>query len=125
MSGRGYAREADRVRRVKGIAGLAALALVGLLGLRAGLVPEEAAVRALVAGAAAYFVAWWGAIHVVRMIAEAEAHTERKAAQEATEELERIVNEEQARLAAQAPGPEQDPAFEGLGAAPAGAGSSG
>lgn len=97
---RRQARAADRVRRAKGAAALAVLVAVGLLSLHAGLPAADTAVRALVAGVAAYFAAWWGAIHIVGVIDQAETRIAQAAAEEAA--ALRAAELEQAAAAARA-----------------------
>lgn len=66
------------IRRAKGAAGLVVFLLTGLLALRAGLPGPDAAIRALVAGIGAYFVAWGVAVTVWRQLALAELETARE-----------------------------------------------
>lgn len=77
-----HPRARASIRRVKGAAGLGAFGLILLLCLRAGLLPAEAGVRALVGGIVAYFLSWRIAVTVWRQIAlgELEAARERRAA---------------------------------------------
>ena len=70
------------IRRAKGAAGLGAFLLVGLLSLRAGLPTPDAAIRALLGGVVAYFLAWRIAVTVWRQIALAELEGARRRRQE-------------------------------------------
>ena len=81
------------IRRTKGWAGLVAFLLIGLLSYQAGLPGPESLTRALVAGMAAYFVAWGIAVAVWRQLAlmELEAARERREARLAA--LESITEE--------------------------------
>lgn len=73
-----HPRARASIRRIKGAVGLGAFLLVLLLSLRAGLLPAEAAARALIGGIAAYFVAWMIAVTVWRQIALAELEAARE-----------------------------------------------
>jgi hypothetical protein len=77
-----HPRARASIRRIKGGAGLAAFLLVLLLSLRAGLLPADAAARALLGGLVAYFAAWAIAVTVWRqlVLAELEAARERRRA---------------------------------------------
>ena len=66
------------IRRAKGIAGLGTFLVVGILALRAGILAPEALVRALVAGLAAYWLAWGVAVTVWRQIALGELEAARR-----------------------------------------------
>jgi len=74
-----HPRAAYAIRRAKGFGGLFGLAVVGWLSCRAGALPVDAAIRALVGGMAGYVAAWMVAVQVWRhlVIAEARAVAER------------------------------------------------
>ena len=65
------------ISRAKGGAGLLVFLIVGLLSLNAGLLAQDAALRALGAGLVAYFLAWGVAVTVWRQLALAELETAR------------------------------------------------
>jgi uncharacterized membrane protein YccC len=72
-----HPRAQASIRRVKGAAGLGVFLCVLLLSLRAGLLPADAALRALLSGIGAYFVAWGIAVTVWRQLALAELEAAR------------------------------------------------
>lgn len=86
-----HPRAAVQVTRVKAWAGLAGFALVAFLSMQAGVPTADALLRALVAGVAAYLVAWACAVAVWRHLVIAELRAVRRARADAV-----------ARLAAQA-----------------------
>lgn len=73
-----HPRATAGIRRAKGMAGLLVFLIVGLLSLRAGILPGEAAARALGAGIVAYLLAWGAAVTVWRQIALAELEQARR-----------------------------------------------
>jgi len=73
MSISAHPRATDSIRRTKGWGGILGLVLVGWLSLRAGVVPFEAALRALAGGVAGYVAAWLVAVQVWRHLVVAEA----------------------------------------------------
>jgi hypothetical protein len=75
----GHPRAAYSIRRTKGYGGLIGLLLVGWLSHRAGALPVDAAVRALVGGIVGYVACWMISVQVWRhlVIAEARAAAER------------------------------------------------
>ena len=73
-----HPRARASIRRAKGIAGLGTFLLVGVLALRGGILAPEALIRALLAGLAAYWLAWGVAVTVWRQIALGELETARK-----------------------------------------------
>ena len=73
-----HPRATAGIRRAKGAAGLGAFLFVALLSFRAGLPAPDAAVRGLLFGVVAYFLAWGTAVTVWRQIALAELETARK-----------------------------------------------
>ena len=73
-----HPRARASIRRAKGIAGLGTFLVVGFLALRAGILAPEALVRALIAGLAAYWLAWGVAVTVWRQIALGELEAARK-----------------------------------------------
>lgn len=73
-----HPRARAQIRRAKGGAGLLAFLMVGLLSLQAGSPEPDAAVRGLVAGVAAYFVAWAVAVTVWRQLALGELEQARR-----------------------------------------------
>ena len=77
-----HPRATAGIRRTKGAVGLAAFLLVGLLSLRAGLPAPDAAIRGLISGIVAYFLAWGVAVTVWRQIALAELEQARSRRQE-------------------------------------------
>lgn len=78
-----HPRAAAQVARVKAWAGLAGFALVALLSLRADVPTADALARALVAGVAAYLLAWACAVAVWRHLVLAELEAARRAHAEA------------------------------------------
>ncbi len=60
------------IRRAKGAAGLAFFLIVALLSVRAGLPWPDVAIRGLLGGIIAYFVAWGIAVTIWRQIALVE-----------------------------------------------------
>ena len=74
-----HPRAAYSIRRMKGYGGLLGLLLVGWLSYRAGALPVDAALRALVGGIVGYVACWTISVQVWRqlVIAEARAATER------------------------------------------------
>jgi hypothetical protein len=79
MSVSGHPRAAYSIRRAKGFGGLFGLLLVGWLSWRAGALPVDAALRALIGGVAGYIACWMVSVQVWRhlVIAEARAAAER------------------------------------------------
>lgn len=78
-----HPRAATQVTRVKAWAGLAAFLLVAFLSMQAGVPTADALLRALVAGIAAYLVAWACAVAVWRHLVIAELRAVRRARAEA------------------------------------------
>jgi hypothetical protein len=74
-----HPRAAYSIRRTKGYGGLLGLLLVGWLSYRAGALPIDAALRALVGGIVGYVACWMISVQVWRhlVIAEARAAAER------------------------------------------------
>ena len=74
-----HPRAAYSIRRTKGWGGLIGLVLVGWFSYRAGLMPVDAALRALVGGIVGYVACWMISVQVWRhlVIAEARAAAER------------------------------------------------
>ncbi|MEA2383118.1 MAG: hypothetical protein QOH72_3089 [Solirubrobacteraceae bacterium] len=74
-----HPRAAYSIRRTKGWGGLIGLVLVGWFSYRAGLMPVDAALRALVGGIVGYVACWTISVQVWRhlVIAEARAAAER------------------------------------------------
>jgi hypothetical protein len=72
MSVSAHPRATDSIRRARGWGGIAGLLLVGWLSLRAGVVPFEAGLRALLGGVAGYVAAWLVAVQVWRHLVVAE-----------------------------------------------------
>jgi hypothetical protein len=74
-----HPRAAYSIRRAKGFGGLFGLLLVGWLSYRAGALPVDAALRALVGGIVGYVACWMISVQVWRhlVIAEARAAAER------------------------------------------------
>jgi hypothetical protein len=82
----GHPRASYAIRRAKGFGGLFGLVVVGFLSWRAGALPVDVAIRALVGGVAGYVAAWMVSVQVWRhlVIAEARAAAERVRARSAT-----------------------------------------
>jgi len=80
-----HPRAAYAIRRTKGWGGLIGLVLVGWLSYRAGLMPVDAALRALAGGIVGYVACWMIAVQVWRhlVIAEARAAAKRAGARSA------------------------------------------
>jgi hypothetical protein len=72
MSVAAHPRATASIRRAKAWGGIVGLFLVGWLSLRAGVVPFEAGVRALLGGVAGYMAAWVVAVQVWRHLIVAE-----------------------------------------------------
>jgi hypothetical protein len=92
-----HPRARRHISKAKGWGGLVAFVLVGLLSLRAGVPHFEAGLRALLAGAAGYTVAWAAAVLVWRHLAVAEV---RAAEALASERRERMLEAQRTRAAA-------------------------
>jgi hypothetical protein len=69
----GHPRAAYSIRRTKGYGGLLGLLLVGWLSYRAGALPIDAALRALVGGIVGYVSCWMISVQVWRHLVIAEA----------------------------------------------------
>ena len=69
----GHPRAAYSIRRAKGFGGLLGLLLVGWLSWRAGVLPVDAAIRALIGGITGYVACWMIAVQVWRHLVVAEA----------------------------------------------------
>ena len=84
----GHPRAAYSIRRTKGFGGLLGLVLVAWLSHRAGALPVDVALRALVGGIVGYVAGWTIAVQVWRhlVIAEARAAAERVRARSASAE---------------------------------------
>jgi hypothetical protein len=67
-----HPRAAYSIRRAKGFGGLFGLVMVGWLSYHAGAMPVDAALRALVGGAAGYVTCWMLAVQVWRHLVVAE-----------------------------------------------------
>ena len=80
-----HPRAAYSIRRMKGFGGLLGLVLVAWLSWRAGSLPVDVALRALVGGIVGYVASWMIAVQVWRhlVIAEARAAAERVRARSA------------------------------------------
>jgi hypothetical protein len=89
-----HPRATAGIRRAKGAAGLGVFALVALLSLRAGLPAGDAAIRGLLSGVVAYFLAWGTAVTVWRQIAMAELETARQRRQARLDSLAALEAEE-------------------------------
>ena len=74
-----HPRAAYSIRRTKGYGGLIGLLLVGWLSYKAGALPVDAALRALVGGIVGYIACWMISVQVWShlVIAEARAAAER------------------------------------------------
>jgi hypothetical protein len=74
-----HPRAAYSIRRMKGFGGLFGLLLVAWLSWKAGSLPVDVALRALIGGVVGYVTAWAIAVQVWRhlVIAEARAAAER------------------------------------------------
>jgi hypothetical protein len=68
-----HPRAAYSIRRTKGFGGLIGLLLVGWFSYRAGLMPVDAALRALAGGIAGYVACWMISVQVWRHLVIAEA----------------------------------------------------
>lgn len=81
-----HPRAAYSIRRMKGFGGLVGLVLVAWLSYRAGALPVDVAVRALIGGIVGYVACWMIAVQVWRhlVIAEARAAAERVRARAAS-----------------------------------------
>jgi hypothetical protein len=69
----GHPRAAYSIRRAKGFGGLFGMILVGWLSHRAGALPVDAALRALIGGISGYVAAWMISVQVWRHLVVAEA----------------------------------------------------
>ena len=67
-----HPRAGDRIRRLKGWGALIAFSVAGLLAWRAGLPLPDTAVRALIAGVVGYLGVWVLALHVWKILIDAE-----------------------------------------------------
>src|SRR5918997_3598114 len=67
-----HPRAGERIHRLKAWGGLAAFGIAGFLAWRAGLPLADAAVRALVAGVLGYVGVWMLALHVWKILIDAE-----------------------------------------------------
>jgi hypothetical protein len=67
-----HPRARRAIARVKGFAGLTGLAACAFLALRAGVPPQDAILRALVAGIVAYVGGWAAAVYAWRQLIVAE-----------------------------------------------------
>lgn len=76
-----HPRAGSHVRRAKGWGGLAGFAIAGYLSLQAGVPTYDIGIRALVAGAAGYLLAWACSITVWKhlVLAELRVAAERRA----------------------------------------------
>ena len=92
-----HPRARRHIRKAKGWGGLAAFVLVGLLSRRAGVPFFESGVRALLAGAAGFAIAWGAAVLAWRHLAVAEV---KAAAALTLERRERVLQARQAQAAA-------------------------
>jgi hypothetical protein len=81
----GHPRATYSIRRTKGFGGLIGLVLVAWLSWRAGSLPVDVALRALIGGIVGYVACWMIAVQVWRhlVIAEARAAAERVRARSA------------------------------------------
>ena len=77
-----HPRAAYSVRRAKGFGGMLGLLLVAWLSWRAGALPVDVALRALVGGIVGYVACWTIAVQVWRHLVIAEAHAAAKRLQE-------------------------------------------
>jgi hypothetical protein len=68
-----HPRAAYSISRAKGLGGLLGLVLVGWLSWRAGALPVDVAIRALVGGITGYVACWTIAVQVWRHLVVAEA----------------------------------------------------
>jgi hypothetical protein len=77
-----HPRAAYSIRRMKGFGGLLGLLLVAWLSWRAGALPVDVALRALVGGIVGYVACWTIAVQVWRHLVIAEARAAAKRLQE-------------------------------------------
>ena len=68
-----HPRASYSIRRAKGWGGMIGMLLVGWLSYRAGVLPVDAALRALVGGIVGYVACWAIAVQVWRQLVIAEA----------------------------------------------------
>jgi len=78
----GHPRAAYSIRRMKGFGGLLGLLLVAWLSWRAGALPVDVALRALVGGIVGYVACWTIAVQVWRHLVIAEARAAAKRVEE-------------------------------------------
>jgi hypothetical protein len=79
----GHPRAAYSIRRMKGFGGMLGLLLVAWLSWRAGALPVDVALRALVGGIVGYVACWTIAVQVWRHLVIAEARAAARRFQEA------------------------------------------
>jgi hypothetical protein len=96
-----HPRATRHIRKAKGWGGLAGFAIVGFLSLHAGVPFFEAGLRALLAGAAAFCLAWGITVLAWRHLAVAEIRAAQREAQERRARAAEATRRAQAALDAE------------------------